>query len=558
MIFEILKHKMFYFLLLFAAYLPLILLNQLMAQQQRNQLRGEIDIVKTYQPQLQDAKKLDVPVYAEDLKVEQAEIKYTFESNKVHVQSEQILLEPVRVGRPSLHHITNHYASAGFGNYRTIFAEYHYNTVRSRDRILTAHLRHFSGKGPLDHSNFSNNLVSLSGKKIYDKHVLGSNLKFDNSVYHFYGMESFTDTAFNKDDIRQRFNNFDVSAFFGNKNVSIDNTALKYDLDFYYNNIADFYDATEMSFNLLTHLRRQIQEKDELHLNFDLYFSNFSDSIADLNRNMFDVSGGYEFKRDDWKLFLGLLLATESDTSASNTYVYPLLRAEYKLVGDFLITHAGIKGAINRNDFRSLAQSNPFILSNALDIRNTKELFTLYFGAGGTINSKTGYNLEFSYSNLTDFHFFVNDSLNPNLFRLEYEEGNVNLFSVNAALSYEFNDILDIAFESRFNRYSLSTHDHPWHRPSVEAKLTANYRVLKDLKLSTDIIAVGSRYAKVYNDDPVKLKGIFDLNLGALYSYSNSISVFCDINNVLNKNYQYWNHYPVRGINVLAGVSVSF
>jgi len=49
-----------------------------------------------------------------------------------------------------------------------------------------------------------------------------------------------------------------------------------------------------------------------------------------------------------------------------------------------------------------------------------------------------------------------------------------------------------------------------------------------------------------------------DFNLGATYSYNNTISFFGKLNNLFNKKYQDYYGYDVQGTNILLGAAFSF
>jgi len=55
-----------------------------------------------------------------------------------------------------------------------------------------------------------------------------------------------------------------------------------------------------------------------------------------------------------------------------------------------------------------------------------------------------------------------------------------------------------------------------------------------------------------------KLDGIADLNLGADYKFTNTLSAYVSFENLLNQNYFIYQHYPVYGFEASAGIKVRF
>ena len=71
---------------------------------------------------------------------------------------------------------------------------------------------------------------------------------------------------------------------------------------------------------------------------------------------------------------------------------------------------------------------------------------------------------------------------------------------------------------------------------------------------------MGKRYAKNLSDiaNPIELKAIWDINLGLEYKYSNVLSAFLDIHNLLAQQYYTWNQYPNQKFNLMLGISYKF
>jgi len=77
--------------------------------------------------------------------------------------------------------------------------------------------------------------------------------------------------------------------------------------------------------------------------------------------------------------------------------------------------------------------------------------------------------------------------------------------------------------------------------------------------LEADFIAQGGAKAlDLEKKDLVSLTPAADLNIKASYFASKQFSVFFNFNNVLSSKYQIYMNYPVRGFQVLGGVSWSF
>ena len=81
------------------------------------------------------------------------------------------------------------------------------------------------------------------------------------------------------------------------------------------------------------------------------------------------------------------------------------------------------------------------------------------------------------------------------------------------------------------------------------------YAIDIDQSNGIDIIAIGNRYAKSYDEsiEFIKLDPFIDLNLGIEYRYSRILSAFVSLNNITSSEYYIWNQYPAYRFNFLVG-----
>jgi len=74
-----------------------------------------------------------------------------------------------------------------------------------------------------------------------------------------------------------------------------------------------------------------------------------------------------------------------------------------------------------------------------------------------------------------------------------------------------------------------------------------------------DLIAQGGMKAlDPATDKTVKVSPAFDLNLRGEYLFSESFSFFLQFNNITSNKYPIFLNYPVRGFQVMGGITWSF
>ena len=241
----------------------------------------------------------------------------------------------------------------------------------------------------------------------------------------------------------------------------------------------------------------------------------------------------------------------------SNVHVYPQLHAEFKVV-DQLSAYGGFTGDMIRNTYRSMVQQNRYLGSDFV-ILNTNKAIEFYGGIKGSLNDKLSYDVRLAYQNYKYFNFYINAPLAPMEFVTAYDEDNTTVMNFKSELKYSKPEAFNLALSIDLNSYNLSNFDYAYHRPVMQSKVAGEYKITKNFNVKTDIFYIsGLKSLDVLTGESVKLDPIIDLNLGAEYCFNKKLSAFIELNNLLSKKYQYYQYYPVRGLNLMLGATYSF
>ena len=147
-----------------------------------------------------------------------------------------------------------------------------------------------------------------------------------------------------------------------------------------------------------------------------------------------------------------------------------------------------------------------------------------------------------------------------NKFDLIYDNTQLLTVLANVRVKVRMGITADLGFA--YNGYKTDVEEYAWYRPMIEGKLKLTYNFDEKLAFSTSFLYQGGRYAKVFDANSVlkaeKLKGVFDLSLGADYKVNDQITAFALLDNVACQKYQLYYNYPVTGIQFFAGVKLRF
>src|SRR5690606_11782193 len=98
-----------------------------------------------------------------------------------------------------------------------------------------------------------------------------------------------------------------------------------------------------------------------------------------------------------------------NDENDGKFFIYPQVKASYKVVGDLMIAYGGAEGTLKQNSYADFVSENPFVSPN-LFITPTNQQYDVYVGLKGKLASAVAYNIRGSYMSEDDKAFFRNFS----------------------------------------------------------------------------------------------------------------------------------------------------
>jgi hypothetical protein len=445
------------------------------------------------------------------------------------------------------------YVKAGFGNYTTPYLEGFFNSKRSDNLLYGAHVKHFSSaNGPVANSGFSDNKADVYGRYFGDKFTLKGNLNYSRNRYNFYGYNK--EQPINKDSLKQVFNIFSVLAGIENQKK---NSKLNYDFNFGYYHFMDHYKARESEFLVTGASRFKISDDKFITTTSMASVSSRTDS-ATIGRKFYQVKPAFNIIIDKLTPRTGINVAY-TDDPGNKFHVYPSVNADYVVMPNRITAFAGIDGEMQKNVLRTFINQNPYLKSN-VELLHTNKTFELYAGTKGNIAGKLNYKARAAYLTYKNLYFFNNSVADTSKFDILYAKGPSAVVNLTGELSYELTQRFRISTVSNYYKYSISPDTlKPWHRPNFTSSVIATYNLRDKIFFNLDFYYISGLSGKNYKTNhEIKLNDIVDLNFKVDYRVSKAFSTFLEFNNILGKKYQRYLYYPVKSINILAGLTYSF
>lgn len=532
----------------------------------------EVTIIAPYIPTIQNASKIPLRPEIRPAEQQNEQFDYLYITRSVEVTTELDPIEPIKFSADKREDLYGNYVKGGFGNYTAPYLEFLASSRQNEKHVIGARFRHYSSQGDIkDYANsaFSHNLISAFGSTFTKAGTLTGEIGYNRDVVHYYGfpLDSFPDVDINNDQLKQRFQHFVISAEYTGQSKAENGLKYHAGTDFHYFN--DRYDSREVQFDFNAGIDKKISSnnsdfRQSFAMDFGLEYLGFKDSLSSNSPVYIDLFPVYRFGFSRYSFEVGIKVFFSSAKDTANVTSirfdeYPHLKAEIALIDDQLKFYAVVDGNKQINSYRSLSGNNPFISSTPM-ILPTDQFVRI---AGGLTGHAGGfnYNVEAAYSYNDNMPLFVNDtSLElQNKFLPIYDD--VNLLNINASIGILKVRGLDANLKAGFFKYIPKHEEKAWQMPSFEIGLDARYVIKVKYIVSGNLLALGTRYARDFNETgqiAVKMKPALDLSLGFEYRITDRISAWVTLNNILNQHYQRWYNYPVQGIQGMLGATFSF
>jgi hypothetical protein len=484
----------------------------------------------------------------------------TYDFKAFNFQAPQInpQIRPLKLKQQDESNLYGGYLRVGYGNYVSPLIEAYYNTRKDKNKLIGAHgYLNSSDKGPVDgrNSGGGSSGISVFGRSFSKGISLSGNAGFENRTTHFYGYAPGTPVEASS--IKQSFNLIKVAGALSNAT----NSDFSYRVGAGVSNMADKFDAKETEIDLDFSSSYELNDDQKINVKGDYYLISRKDkAVEKKGRSLFVVSPSFAFVPvEDLKVSVGFIAAFENDTiDSKSAHIYPDIKASYP-ISPSVDAFASLSGGMEKVSLQSLSYENLWLAPN-IPIFHTNKVLDFNVGLNAKLGNKVTAHSGLAVANLKNWYYFVNTDADRSKFTTVYDGGSgtkrANLY---AALSYAQSETAKFMLRADLFKYSTSRIPEAWHRPTYKVTANAFYNLYSKLLFNLDIIAQGGMKAQEpVTKKEIKLDAAFDLNFKTEYIFSRSFSAFVQLNNIASSQYPLFLNYPVRGFQVVGGITWSF
>jgi hypothetical protein len=580
-------------------FLTALLLPFLTNAQRDTVINKDVVVVKEYNPTVSDANKINLMPEPQKPQVYKPVFSYGFFSNPIETAFSLQPLAPASLSREPQRTYRQNYVSLAMGNYPTLAGELYYNAFRSEKHDLTFHAK--SGAGLFDirleddkmsEADYFKNELLLSYRRQFWNSFLTADLSFDNYNYRYYGFQTLDPTSdaglylFGAQDTvmvapgdihpskNPGFASFKTHVALASNPSAYDD--MEYKGAFLYDHFFTRFGFMQDHFNLYGNFAYPIGENRagiDVSAAYNLFNTPSDTNYKFENFTLIEANPYFEIKRATWDIKFGVNSFFVFEKDNNEVLVTPNVALNFNLIDNLFKGYFNAGGSHSMNDYRNIIRHNPY-LSPEIRVESTSVPLSFEAGLFGQLTPKIVFNGSVNFSLVENHPFFVNrfytdsagffgdaatSALYANLFEPDYDD--MNVLTVKAAIDYSGNDRYNFGLKGVYNNYSLDELEYAWHLPEYEIELYGSFIPYKNVRVNGSFKTIGAREALVESGSPYETKtlnAVYDLSFSGEYAYTNRITAFAKLNNLLGSKYYVWNGYPTVGFNAMVGVKYKF
>jgi len=508
-----------------------------------------IEVIQAYKPVVKQAPKPEwVPQLPPPDTIHKAETYDDVPQQSLYFTYTSMPLHPLALGKDDEAIPYRDYIKLGAGNLNTTYFDMGIGALHGQNFETAFHLHGLDQKGGIVNQQTSEAGIEAEGMlhaASGDWHVLlaGEQHKFldygyNHDLYHFTG-----------DSIKHFYNLLKATIDLQCKGDS--NTAFSWHPALNFSTYGGLHNASENTFNFELPFAYKIEKNLQAQLSLSGAVTGYNNDST-ISNNFLRVLAGFGYNNN---LFSGHALLGYVAGKYGKNYLQPDIQASYQLPGTTYRLFAGVQSSFRQNTYEQLTSENPYMLSAYQVLQSSK---TEYFvGLQGSSGDHFSWSGRLSYWDFKNLPTFLNNFGDQKQFLVAYDTS-VTAFSVKLGARYKDANIWSAGLSADIYHYGKGSLPDVWGMPATTLKGDVTVTYIPKLTLSAYLLIQGGIHAQDNFNHTITLNPYADLGGSGEYQIIKRLSVFLQLNNILNNQYQRWLNYQAYGINIYGGLRLKF
>lgn len=561
------------------------------------QVEKQVEVSKSYLPEVAAASKLAiVPDRTDTVKI-RPDIDYTVEPRSFDTHLTAHTFRPATVTYWEFNRPTPYYLKVGAGYPLNSVADFYASTQHPSIGYALLYLNHDGEYGKirndagerLNSTRMTNRIGAAAGRYL-GRHQLEGAVWYDNRMHHRYGASETAEDPMAGS--RIQFGEAGIRVRIGDD--FFDDRKVNFNVEGY----GTFLHDDSKTLSLLD--ARQIDGGGEAEIGFrfrkhQLRIRALFDGCwgaGDLSSYSSYTAGAslrYAFASRTVDAEAGLDYAYSRITTSAERnpfhYLLPYLRLHFNVGNGAFVPFIEVDGRVEGNDFRTLVRENPYVITGFVLPKNTVD-YNLRFGVSGNVGNRFAYRLFICMTWLENARYWYGmnfpqaETTTDNYLQFGIAQARRNTAVIGGELRWRPARDFRIDWEVRGFMHDFTArigeHKLGGGLPALETTLKMQYDHRR-FSIGASARLVSTRYwtniavTRRTDEVPATAEGAFegrfstyevpitvDVRLNADYRVSRRVTIFAEGRNLANRRLYEWANYPLHGAGFTAGVKCVF
>jgi hypothetical protein len=457
--------------------------------------------------------------------------------------------QPLALGKDTTKMPYVNYIKAGIGNLSTLMLDAGIGSVIGKNYESYFHIHHLSQQGDLKFQQTVATGLESEGMYHTGNYDWHATANLERNQYYFYGYDHSRYDYTNSDSLLQNYFLFSVGADFKRNEIEDQQLDFRPAVSSYL--YSSRFGNFESNLKLFCPVTYDIDTEYQAQCNFTAAITHLVNDTASINNNLLVIEPGVNVTKKIWfgKVFCGVGVGRHNKLS-----LLPNICANYKMEGTEIMVSGGWQAQIVANSFMQLTTENPFIFTEYRSEQTRKD--ELFANIAGSYNPIV-FAARFSWINYVSLPTFLDTGGDNKQFHILYDS--VSALSVQLSARYLFSNFISAGVTANFCGFYQGTQQYPWHIPANNLKGDFSIKPLPELAVFAYMSLLGGIHVLNNTGSVSTLKPQLDCGGSGEYYFNKWHStVFLQISNIFNQNFERWLGYPGYGMNIYGGVRLKF
>ena len=517
---------------------------------QENPGKKQVNITSTFKPSLKEAAKINFNATPPVADTSRPNLQYTIPNQNLSFVFQPGSLKPLALQVDSGGKWSNEsFLKIGYGNLNSPYALAGLSFGDGKNAGINAYVKHNASKGKLPLQQYSNSSIDLNAFLKSSKN-LAWDARFGGyqEKYKKYGGR-YRPGGEDEDSVNVQYQTW--RARLGFHNINLTEFGLSYAPELKVDVFNGLLGNTESNTYLNLPLEKKIGKSFAIDLALTANMSRYKPgSKKAIANNYFLFSPSIILKKQAVLFQVGIRPSWDNNEFK----LLPNILAEFNTNDKRFAVQFGWTANLRNSGYQYQAEMNPWIWAPAT-VYNTR-IEERYVGIKGTLGDHFSYSAKASYNIVNNQPLFVNDTVTGRSF-LIIRESEMKVGGIGGEIGYNIGEKFSVVSNLSWREFQLKDNVKSWGMLPLEWKTDLRLQIMKDLYLNSTLYAFDGPWS-LSRSGRTNLPAAMDLSAGLEFKIVKNVKLWAQFNNILNKEYQRWNQYPVYGFNFLVGIVFSF